>query len=155
MPSLLDIPWCCSAVWFYWFAFWLSSIPRTAAINICWWWEFLAYIYLLLFYYHRVCCYNNMLSYSIPSSSPATAHNQEFWAQAKTRCKLGTYQISYILSSTILVPSRNKCGKSIHDHILTSLCFLSKCKMWTKYSWHMALAKTIKFGTFKYILFVY
>ena len=74
--------------------------------------------------------------YSIPSSSPATAQNQEFWAQAKTRCKLGTYQISYILSSTILVPSRNKCGKLIIDHILTSLCFLSKCKMWTINSWH-------------------
>ena len=74
--------------------------------------------------------------YSIPSSSPATAHNQEFWAQAKTRCKLGTYQISYILSSTILVPSRNKCVESIHCHILTSLWLLSKCKMCRKYSWH-------------------
>ena len=74
--------------------------------------------------------------YSIPSSSPATAHNQEFWAQAKTRCKLGTYQISYILSSTILVPSRNKCEESIHCHILTSLWLLSKCKMCRINSWH-------------------
>ena len=75
-------------------------------------------------------------TYSIPSSSPATAHNQEFWAQAKTRCKLGTYQISYILSSTILVPSRNKCVELIIDHILTSLCLLSKCKMCRINSWH-------------------
>ena len=30
----------------------------------------------------------------------------------------------------------NKCGKLIIDHILTSICFLSKCKMWTINSWH-------------------
>ena len=71
--------------------------------------------------------------YSVPTlnvSSPlATAQNQEFWAQGKTRCGIGTYQIGYILSSTILVPSPEDRGSKIHDHIVTSLCFQSKFKL--------------------------